>query len=46
MPLKAVRGVTASYPDECRGYMATHTDNELDKVLEICHSVGKEMKLL
>jgi len=27
-------------------YMATHTDNELNKVLEICQSVGKEMSLL
>ncbi|MBI5778869.1 MAG: pyridoxal phosphate-dependent aminotransferase family protein [Planctomycetes bacterium] len=27
-------------------YMATHTDKELDKVLEVCQSVGKEMKLL
>jgi len=27
-------------------YMATHTDKELDKVLEICHTVGQEMNLL
>jgi len=27
-------------------YIATHTDKELDKVLEVCQSVGKEMKLL
>jgi 8-amino-7-oxononanoate synthase len=27
-------------------YMATHTDKELDKVLEICQSVGKDMRLL
>ncbi|MEW6026561.1 MAG: pyridoxal phosphate-dependent aminotransferase family protein [Planctomycetota bacterium] len=27
-------------------YMATHTDKELDKVLEICHNVGTEMGLL
>jgi len=27
-------------------YMATHTDEELDKVLEICNTVGKEMGLL
>lgn len=27
-------------------YMATHTDKELDRVLDICQSVGKEMKLL
>lgn len=27
-------------------YMATHTDKELDKVLEICQNVGKEMGLL
>lgn len=27
-------------------YMATHTDNELNNVLEICQSVGKEMSLL
>jgi 8-amino-7-oxononanoate synthase len=27
-------------------YMATHTDNELNKVLEICRTVGKEMSLL
>jgi len=27
-------------------YMATHTDEELDQVLKICHSVGKEMSVI
>lgn len=27
-------------------YMATHTDAELDKVLEICHKVGKELGVI